>query len=265
MTKSSKFILKIYLLLSGIFLNYKAIAQFTYVGANLNFNILSIETSDLGSDEGTNIRGMDIQLQFLSRPFKNIGFGASLSIPGTQKTEIHLASEGGNFIYNPEYSTNTYGISTPYSPTSFNYNLERKLSTTLFARFISNSQRSLYLDIRYSFMRIEEIYSFFRPEIAAAAASSSQLVPQEDFSSKENITLSGVGFSVGIMPMITDKIYYQTSATLDVLSSNSKGFTHEVSTAEGFSNDDYRYSKINSSLNNTTLFWSLNIGFGCYF
>lgn len=263
MTKSSKFILKIYLLLWGIFLNYKAIAQFTYVGANLNFNILSIETSDLGSDEGTNIRGMDIQLQFLSRPFKNIGFGASLSIPGTQKTEIHLASEGGNFIYNPQYSANTYGISTPYSPTSFNYNLERKLSTTLFARFISNSQRSLYLDIRYSFMRIEEIYSFFRPEIAAT--SNSQLVPQESFSWKENITLSGIGFSVGIMPMITDKIYYHTSAALDVLSSKSKGFTHEIITAEGSSNDDYRYSKINSSLNNANLFWSFNIGFGCYF
>lgn len=257
-------VLKFALVLFIVFLSSvsSSNAQYTYVGADLNYNLLSIESKELGISN-TNIVGADMQLQLFFRPLRFAGFGVSLSVPAFQRTNYYLSTDDENFSYDSEFDDEPTVTDFGFRPTSFNYDLEREVFTTIFSRIFVETEYNAFLEIRYSFLKVNEKYNFVRPE--GTLDFSSTQIPAAAFNWNEDISLRGLGFAVGIMPMIGDYFYYHSSVSVDVLNASSPGFTDTIATRENSSNSSIQYSSLSSGLNSRNTFWRLNVGFGLFF
>lgn len=249
----------ILLIVSFIYSTHSS-AQFNYFGADLNFNILSINSSEFAT-ETTNIRGMDLQLQGFIRPFRHFGLGIAIAIPGFQNSSAYLSTDNDGFTYDSEFDDRPSVSNFEYIPNSFQYNLERKALTTIFSRFFINQEYQVFLDLRYSFLKVNERYSYIRTEKLSEFGNLT--IPKDIVSWNEEISLSGLGFAFGIMPMISDHFYYQTSVSLDIL--NGKGVSHTMTTGENYLGTGYQYSQFNSGLDSRNLFWRYNVGIGLFF
>jgi len=226
-------------------------AQFTYVGADLGYaQVLPLKNV-------TFVQG-NIGIVLQHRPFRNLGIGISINAP------VHTVSK----VRMPLGKT-TGTRSDAYTPASHVHEITRSASVTGFGRFYANMEMNLFVDLRFSVSRMTERVLASRPFAPVENYSDGSIrfpaLPSLslDYSAEHTIYAPGIG--IGIMPHITNKLYFTTALHFDGYFFQEPGYSYDVPYAVDLVWNTHEMRKFESPIGGTRVCVNFTVGMGMHF
>ena len=252
MLRSSYFYLNFSFFLSLFVLcNVEGNAQFTTVGFDLGYNYMKYEKGDGLIEEITKVNQGEISFNVIHRPIRLIGFGANIQIPVLK--QFKWSFDGAPTSNQSEFSDihNNFSEHPSYRPSSYEYNLNEKYATTFFIRTYLGLETNLFIDFRYSIIKLDEEFVFSR---------TGQF--PENISYNKTHSGKGIGFEVGYNIDLNEGFFFKYSYAMDFykFNSNTPSFSYDI-TYDNTNNT----VRLESQLREKQISYLFNIGFGYNF
>lgn len=251
-----KIIALLNLIILLLFTNHKAIAQFSYAGIRTSYNNVRFDKGD-GLGEGTRINDLALNIDFLHRPLRNFAFGVSFRVPIINGFKFDYTLDNGGSETNVSGGGSFEDDEVPFAGGNFFYNIENTISYTLIGRIYFDTEANLFLDIRYSINKYDEVFSFQRN-------NDSQL-PDREISHQESISTSGFGFSLGYNLRFTERFYLGYQFTVDFTGTDDNSFEANIETGTEFSTGNIISVPIRSKIDDSQTSYELSFNFGYIF
>ncbi|MFT6947634.1 MAG: hypothetical protein ACJARP_002061 [Vicingaceae bacterium] len=137
-------------------------AQFTYLEADLAFQFIKYEKGDLMFDnQKIQTNSFSVIVSAIHRPTRFMGLGLSLGLPMAQSTRWGFQNApltSGSLL---EDNDNSFS-SGEFAPDNYDYSIRHSPTVTLFGRLFFKPNFPLFIDLRYTFLSIEETFTFER-------------------------------------------------------------------------------------------------------
>lgn len=216
-------------------------AQFTYLEFDLGYHYITYKkASDILYESEDAIRNNSMQgrLVGLYRANRFFGGGLAINLPMVQSTKHPLTSD------------DIYYSASEYEPNSVLYDLEEKVGVTIIGRFFFKPDAAINVDIRYTFVNVEETFNFAR-----SGSKPANFYFSEDRKGK------GPGLSVIYNIPIGESAYLKYQYSVDFLT-----FKRLPTFSKDIDFGDYsEIPRIESAIESKHNAHFFNIGFGYFF
>jgi len=171
-------------------------AQYAYFDANFGYHNLRFKRVDDGSLKNVALNELRFNLSTTYRIQKRFGIGFGLAIPlisGFTSNYSGAPTSSGNefFVEDGDDNLSNLGV---FAPTTYGHDLQNPLTLTIYPRIYFGDESSIFLDLRFNFMRIAEQFTFIRPAINP---SNGAPLDERNIRYDETSTITGFGFKVG--------------------------------------------------------------------
>jgi len=226
-------------------------AQFTYVGADLGY------FGGFPLKDATFIQG-NIGFTVQHRPMRNLGFGISITAPVVTSSKVNMPLGKSSAIR-----------SNAYEPTTQKHEITRSASITAFSRFYTGKDLIFFMDVRFSMLRMTERVLASRPYAPVEYYSDGSImypaIPELslDYSAEYSIYAPGIG--IGIMPHISEKLFFLTAVYFDAYLFGEPGYSYTVPYSVDLTWNTHETKKFESPLSGTNLSVMVAAGLGMHF
>jgi hypothetical protein len=239
-------------------------AQFTYIEVGVN-NTNVIYGTNLVNSFRTDYHGLSLRLNAISRITRNIGIGGEVSIPLLQGNSFSFRNS--RTLTDGEFTSFETAQTNIYSPQEFDYKFKNSIVGTFLGRFYFSTKLNPYLDIKFSYLNVTELFVFKRAYIPSIDQFGQVVpgIPESDLKYEKIHKLIVPGFTMGLQPHLNDNLFFNLNLGMDFYRFESGGFSYPII----YSQDQLNYSDkivvLESMARNTKIGVSINLGFGYFF
>lgn len=248
-------------------------SQFTYLQGGAGYQATFFHRSSDITTEVTLNHAINLNVKFIHRPIRNFGIGAGFAYPVFQNTKFSFIGAETNSSYSTFrnfeefYSTER---TRKYQPEEFNYQFKQSFTGEIFARGFIDTYVNAFVGLNFSYSRMEETFVFKRsykaPTYYSTGNISSEELVARDYNYTEVHNLFIPGFSLGIMPHVTDHLFLTFHFNLDfMIPASANGFRYTVEYDWDSGNDRHNTVVLESQADGLFISPSINIGAGYFF
>ena len=257
------------ILLSAVFsiailiFSTSSLAQYTYIEAGINNT--NINYANTGHSGGrTDYRNICFRLNIVTRLIRNFGIGAELNVPFFEKNSysFHDAHEpDGSYFWGFDYNER-------YTPQKMDYTFQNAASGAIFGRFYLSTIINPYIDVKLSFSKITEEFTFQRAYLPAIYDyyDSEDEIPAVNINKVVVHKMVVPSIAFGLQPHIGKHAFINFNFGLDIYNfGKNSGFTYDLTHSWDIIDDKHNIVRIESKAKNQRSGIFFNLGAGYYF
>lgn len=240
----------------------KAFGQFSYLGGGIGYGFTKVNKDVSNADpynapfsvlDGsesyhTNLHQLLFHVKAMHRPVRNIVVGFKATLPLYQSNTFNLDgwSTGDEYYY----------LGGEFRPDNYNYEVRMSAEVALLLRVAGATGPAPYFELRGSMVWTKETLLFKRPN---DPGGPDRLRIDQEFSNSN----PAVGFGLGVMPHISDKMYMDVQFAVDLVMYNGDSFDYIIE--HDYATGGYETFHMASQLDGMKARISTQIGLGYRF